>query len=82
MLRTQPILRTRHLLLRTEHTVQSYTFERAAPSAADPEKIDFEFKFTFRRKLEFDFDFDLISGSNFNKMGVKIVQISTYHFQL
>ena len=45
-------------------------------------KIDFEFKFTIKLKLEFDFDFDLISGSNFNKMGVKVVQISTYHFQI
>ena len=58
-------------------------FERAAPSAADPEKqIAFEFKFTVKLKLEFDFDFDLISGSNFNKMGVEVVQISTYHFQI
>ena len=64
-------------------TPQSCTFERAAPSAADPEKqIAFEFKFTVKLKLEFDFDFDLISGSNFNKMGVKVVQISTYHFQI
>ena len=46
------------------------------------EKIAFEFKFTVKLKLEFDFDFDLISGSNFNKMGVKVVQISTYHFQI
>ena len=46
-------------------------FERAAPSAADPEKqIAFEFKFTVKLKLEFDFDFDLMSGSDFNKMGV------------
>ncbi len=45
-------------------------------------QIAFEFKFTVKLKLEFDFDFDLISGSNFNKMGVKVVQISTYHFQI
>ena len=58
-------------------------FGRAVPSAADPEnKIDFEFKFTVKLKLEFDFDFDLISDSNFNKMGLKVVQISTYHFQI
>ncbi len=32
-------------------------FERAAPSAAAPDKkINFELKFTFRLKLEFDFD--------------------------
>ena len=32
-------------------------FERAAPSAADPEKtIDFESKFTFKPKLESGFD--------------------------
>ena len=45
-------------------------------------QIGFEFKFTVKLKLEFDFDFDLISGSNFNKMGVTVVQISTYHFQI
>ena len=45
-------------------------------------KIAIEFKFTVKLKLEFDFDFDLISGSNFNKMGVKVVQISIYHFQI
>ena len=61
----------------------SYVFEISAPSAADREKtIAFEFKFTVKLKLEFDFDFDLISGSNFNKMGVEVVQISTYHFQI
>ena len=42
----------------------------------------FEFKFTVKLRLEFDLDFDLISGSNFNKMGIKVVQISTYHFQI
>ena len=53
------------------------------PLPPTPKKqIAFEFKFTVKLKLEFDFDFDLISGSNFNKMGVKVVQISTYHFQI
>ena len=66
---------------------RSYTFERAAPSAADPpKKMDFEFKFTVKLKLEFEFefefDFDLISGSNFNKVGVKVAQISTHRFQI
>ena len=53
------------------------------PLPPTPKKqIALEFKFTAKLKLEFDFDFDLISGSNFNNMGVKIVQISTYHFQI
>ena len=53
------------------------------PLPPTPKKqIAFEFKFTVKLKLEFDFDFDLISGSNFNKMGIKVVQISTYHFQI
>ena len=47
------------------------------PLPPTPKKqIAFEFKFTVKLKLEFDFDFDLISGSNFNKMVVKVVQIS------
>ena len=41
------------------------------PLSPTPKKqIVFEFKFTVKLKLEFDFDFDLISGSNFDKVGV------------
>ena len=58
-------------------------FERAAPSAADPEKqINFEFESTVKLKLEFDFDFDLKSGSNFNKVGVKVVQFQLINSKL
>ena len=71
MLRTQPILRTPHLLLRTEHTVQGTHSKGLRPLPPTPKKqIAFDFKFTVKLKLEFDFDFDLISGSNFNKMAV------------
>ena len=53
------------------------------PLPPTPKKqIAFKFKFTVKLRLEFDLDFDVISGSNFNKMGIQVVQISTYHFQI